>query len=102
MSGFKIRPVENKSSITVDAKKIVAMPGKTEVVVVTELIQGPSGPAGSNGDVTALINDITPSTSTAYSSVKTDSRIDVEIDDIVGDEDLNFTLLFQNALSQGG
>ena len=55
-----------------------------------EGIQGPPGPVN-----TEIINDSIIGENTVYSSQRVEDRIDEE----VGEDDFNFTLLFENTLS---
>lgn len=46
------------------------------------------------------IDDASATTTTVYSSAKTEAVIDDKSTEVVGDDEFNFTLLFDNKLSQ--
>ena len=80
-------------SVTVQ-KKITYLTVVKQENSVTVSAAGTQGPKGEDGDV--QIDDDNIFLDKAYSSQKIEDIIDIE----VGDEDLNFVLLFNNQLSQ--
>lgn len=82
----EINPIISLNEFDVEINETSIEVSLTET---TSIIQG--------GSAAGLIDDVIPSLSKTYSSQK----IEDTFDDEIGDEDLNFTLLFQNQLSQG-
>ncbi len=63
-----------------------------------QIIEVDSGFTQNLNVISAInIDDTTPRTDAVYSSTKVETRLDEEI----GEEDLNFALLFRNKISQG-
>lgn len=76
-------------------RAITVKPTVKRVILRPVGIQGPPGPTTT---LDTVISDSDLRADRAYSNIKTEERLGEE----VGDEDLNFSILFRNQLSQGG